>query len=59
FTRIGLFSITYILTGSLDLFRGSLERLLTDESAYLQMSFAHNPYGDGEACQRIVQALLV
>ncbi|MCO3700764.1 hypothetical protein FA138_24875, partial [Pseudomonas aeruginosa] len=25
FTRIGLFSITYILTGSLDLFRGSLE----------------------------------
>ncbi|HCF6879789.1 TPA: UDP-N-acetylglucosamine 2-epimerase (non-hydrolyzing) [Pseudomonas aeruginosa] len=36
-----------------------LERLLTDESAYLQMSFAHNPYGDGEACQRIVQALLV
>ncbi|MFO2207018.1 hypothetical protein QOU23_30135, partial [Pseudomonas aeruginosa] len=26
FTRIGLFSITYILTGSLDLFRGSLGR---------------------------------
>ncbi|ROT43839.1 hypothetical protein CHR62_15615 [Pusillimonas sp. NJUB218] len=25
FTRIGLFSITYILTGSLDLFRGSLK----------------------------------
>ncbi|MFO2266378.1 hypothetical protein QOU41_30100, partial [Pseudomonas aeruginosa] len=24
FTRIGLFSITYILTGSLDLFRGSI-----------------------------------
>ncbi|MFO2201419.1 hypothetical protein QOU23_01515, partial [Pseudomonas aeruginosa] len=43
----------------IEFFRPSLERLLTDESAYLQMSFAHNPYGDGEACQRIVQALLV
>lgn len=35
-----------------------LERLLTDESAYRQMSFAHNPYGDGKACQRIVKALI-
>jgi UDP-N-acetylglucosamine 2-epimerase (non-hydrolysing) len=28
-------------------------RLLTDESAYLNMACAHNPYGDGRACQRI------
>ncbi|OZA42167.1 MAG: UDP-N-acetylglucosamine 2-epimerase (non-hydrolyzing) [Polynucleobacter sp. 17-46-58] len=28
-------------------------RLLTDESAYLNMAYAHNPYGDGLACQRI------
>ncbi|MBP2169196.1 UDP-N-acetylglucosamine 2-epimerase (non-hydrolyzing) [Erwinia toletana] len=32
-------------------------RLLTDEEAYHRMSRAHNPYGDGHACERIVQAL--
>ncbi|MBD2800624.1 UDP-N-acetylglucosamine 2-epimerase (non-hydrolyzing) [Xenorhabdus sp. M] len=32
-------------------------RLLTDEIAYQQMSHAHNPYGDGQACQRILEAL--
>jgi len=32
-------------------------RLLTDEDAWHAMSRAHNPYGDGLACQRIVQAL--
>lgn len=32
--------------------------LLTDASAYEAMAFAHNPYGDGQACQRIAQALL-
>ncbi|WP_200562707.1 non-hydrolyzing UDP-N-acetylglucosamine 2-epimerase [Erwinia sp. S43] len=32
-------------------------RLLTDEAAWQTMSHAHNPYGDGLACQRIVQAL--
>ncbi|MEI2267664.1 non-hydrolyzing UDP-N-acetylglucosamine 2-epimerase [Erwinia sp. CGal63] len=32
-------------------------RLLTDEEAYQSMSRAHNPYGDGLACKRIVQAL--
>jgi UDP-N-acetylglucosamine 2-epimerase (non-hydrolysing) len=32
-------------------------RLLNDEVAYQQMSFAHNPYGDGKACQRILDAL--
>jgi UDP-N-acetylglucosamine 2-epimerase (non-hydrolysing) len=29
-------------------------RLLTDEQAYASMSRAHNPYGDGQAVQRIV-----
>mgnify|MGYP003583060773 CR=1 FL=1 len=33
--------------------------LLSDQDAYETMAFAHNPYGDGEACQRIAQALLV
>ncbi|MFU9137541.1 non-hydrolyzing UDP-N-acetylglucosamine 2-epimerase [Erwinia tasmaniensis] len=34
-----------------------VSRLLTDELAYHSMSRAHNPYGDGQACQLIVQAL--
>lgn len=28
--------------------------LLTNEIEYHRMSFAHNPYGDGKACERIV-----
>jgi UDP-N-acetylglucosamine 2-epimerase (non-hydrolysing) len=32
-------------------------RLLTDSVAYQRMSQAHNPYGDGQACQRILNAL--
>lgn len=37
---------------------GALSRLLDDEQAYLAMSYAHNPYGDGAASQRIIEALL-
>jgi UDP-N-acetylglucosamine 2-epimerase len=33
-------------------------RLLDDNAAYERMSFAHNPYGDGKAAARIVEALL-
>ena len=29
--------------------------LLNDKAVYNQMSQAHNPYGDGKSCQRIVQ----
>ena len=32
-------------------------RLLDDPAAYAAMSFAHNPYGDGRAAARIVEAL--
>ncbi|MCB1693148.1 MAG: UDP-N-acetylglucosamine 2-epimerase (non-hydrolyzing) [Pseudomonadales bacterium] len=35
----------------------SADRLLEDAGAYEAMSRAHNPYGDGHACERIVQAL--
>lgn len=35
----------------------AVSMLLTDEEAYQAMSRAHNPYGDGQACQRIVEAL--
>lgn len=34
-----------------------LTRLLTDEAAYNAMSYAHNPYGDGTACERIRNVL--
>lgn len=35
----------------------ALDRLLTDDTAYKAMSRAHNPYGDGQACQRICDIL--
>ncbi|MBX3705063.1 MAG: UDP-N-acetylglucosamine 2-epimerase (non-hydrolyzing) [Pseudomonadales bacterium] len=31
--------------------------LLSDQASYLAMSRTHNPYGDGRACERILQAL--
>lgn len=34
-----------------------VNRLLIDEAEYHEMSRAHNPYGDGHACQRILDAL--
>ncbi|MBA1240973.1 UDP-N-acetylglucosamine 2-epimerase (non-hydrolyzing) [Pseudomonas kunmingensis] len=35
----------------------NLRKLLTDDEAYREMSFAHNPYGDGLACARILNTL--
>lgn len=35
-----------------------VSRLLDDDAYYQRMSRAHNPYGDGQACQRIVNVLL-
>ncbi len=35
----------------------AVTQLLTQDAAYQQMSKAHNPYGDGMACQRILTAL--
>lgn len=35
----------------------ALEVLLKDEATYKEMSYAHNPYGDGKACQRILDTL--
>lgn len=35
-----------------------LNRLLLDAEAYRAMSYAHNPYGDGQASARIIEALL-
>jgi len=35
----------------------AVERLLNDLEAYKVMSRAHNPYGDGHACERILKKL--
>lgn len=35
----------------------SVSELLSDDKAWQAMNHAHNPYGDGKACGRILQAL--
>lgn len=35
----------------------AVNALLNDETLYRTMSETHNPYGDGKACQRIIDAL--
>jgi len=34
-----------------------VSKLMTDSHYYQSMSFAHNPYGDGQACIRITEAI--
>ncbi|WP_325892104.1 non-hydrolyzing UDP-N-acetylglucosamine 2-epimerase [Grimontia sp. NTOU-MAR1] len=36
----------------------AVENLLTNEFDYERMSRAHNPYGDGKSCQRIVEKII-
>ena len=50
-------TVKLVGTNTADIVR-ELNRLLVDTSAYQAMSYAHNPYGDGKACQRILEALL-
>ena len=40
-----------------ELIVSEVERLLDDQSAYESMSIAHNPYGDGNATKRILNAI--
>jgi UDP-N-acetylglucosamine 2-epimerase (non-hydrolysing) len=40
-----------------DLIVTEVSTLLEDQQAYAKMSAAVNPYGDGKACERIVNAL--
>ena len=40
-----------------DIFRLASE-LISNPEAYAQMAHAVNPYGDGHACRRIVDAIL-
>lgn len=37
---------------------GEAHRLLDDTRYYSAISYAHNPYGDGNACKRIIEDLL-
>ena len=50
-------TVKLVGTNTSDIVR-ELNRLLIDTSAYQAMSYAHNPYGDGKACQRILEALI-
>lgn len=34
-----------------------VHKLLTDDALYTRMAMAHNPYGDGQACSRIIEFL--
>ena len=37
--------------------KSTMEELLTNERLYAEMAKARNPYGDGKASERIVQAI--
>ena len=50
-------TVRLVGTNTADIVR-ELNQLLLDTAAYQAMSYAHNPYGDGNACQRILEALL-
>ena len=42
---------------NVDIMTSAINELMDDEQAYKAMSFAHNPYGDGEACHKILNTL--
>ncbi len=42
---------------SVDVITSELTKLLDQPELYSAMSYAHNPYGDGKACKRILDAL--
>ena len=46
-----------IVGTDVDLIVDEVEQLLNDASAYSDMARAHNPYGDGQACERILDFL--
>ena len=42
---------------NVEIMTSAINELMDNEEAYKKMSFAHNPYGDGEACKRILNIL--
>jgi UDP-N-acetylglucosamine 2-epimerase (non-hydrolysing) len=41
-----------------DVITSAIYELMENEESYRAMSIAHNPYGDGQACKRILNALI-
>lgn len=41
-----------------EVIKQQLSLLLTNDKEYKEMSFAHNPYGDGKACEKIIEVLM-
>ena len=52
------FGMSKIIGMSRERIVAETERLLTDENAYHDMSEGQNPYGDGRAAERIVEAVV-
>ncbi|MBA6335661.1 UDP-N-acetylglucosamine 2-epimerase (non-hydrolyzing) [Colwellia sp. BRX8-7] len=42
---------------NVDVMTSAINELMDNEQAYKAMSFAHNPYGDGKTCERILDVL--
>ncbi|WP_440875556.1 non-hydrolyzing UDP-N-acetylglucosamine 2-epimerase [Thalassotalea sp. PLHSN55] len=42
---------------NVDVMTQAINELMDDENAYQAMSFSHNPYGDGKACNKILDVL--
>ena len=40
-----------------DIITNSVAKLLKSQREYKNMSYAHNPYGDGKSCEKIVAIL--
>ncbi len=43
---------------NVEVMTAAINELMDNEEAYKKMSFAHNPYGDGKACNKILDLLL-
>jgi len=43
---------------NVDVITSAINKLMDSQAEYELMSFAHNPYGDGKACQKILDNLL-
>jgi len=42
---------------SVEVMTSAINELMDNEASYKAMSFAHNPYGDGKACERILDVI--
>ncbi len=47
-----------LVGADVDVITSAITELMENKEAYDLMSFSHNPYGDGKACQRILDQLL-